>query len=118
MDGEAFRTRHLDEDAVMVDGGRLDRLGDRVVQVVQRLGADAEGGELAQPLLCAERRRQELNERLAGTLVPAPYPASVEARDRVEGEVGEKPPDRPAVEPGPPDGRGACAGGVGPLSHT
>ena len=54
VDREPLGPGYLDQNAVAIDGGRLDRLGDEVVQVVQGLRTDAEGRKFANFFLFLE----------------------------------------------------------------
>lgn len=90
VDGKPFGARYLDQYAIAIDRGRLDRFGNQVVQIMEGLGADAECGELSQTFLFFTGRRQEFDKGLALALPPAPYLSVMETGDGIEFEAGEE----------------------------
>lgn len=89
VDREALRAGDLDEDAVAVGDGGLDRFRQYEVQEVQRLRVDTKGFERTHAFLILERWRQKLDQCRAASLAPAPCRTGFECRHGLEGEVGE-----------------------------
>ena len=54
VDREAFRARQLNEDAVAIDDGGVNRICQEIVQEVKRLSIDAKSGKFAKSLFFLE----------------------------------------------------------------
>ena len=67
----------------------MDRLGDQIVQEVQALGADPEGGKVAQAFGRVEGGGEELDQGLPVALAPSPDASLVQGRDGLELQPGE-----------------------------